>query len=163
MVGNKPLTKLEGINSVASERLSEEGMDTVQRMAMCNVHEIHSKTKFHMDIIIDWRVQAILYLVTGDVEVKVATNPGKNCEKMFLYDRLTRKAGIRTFYRLLEIWQNIKKDVNKQKSLFLGLGLLDSKDENSEYLYYMFEGIIKQGHIMKGPLIDSSLRTVIKT
>jgi hypothetical protein len=144
VIGNKPLTKLEGVDLLVSERLNEEGIDTIQQMAMSNVDEIHSTTIFSKKKLEYWREQAILYLLTGDVQVRTATTP----EKIFLYDILTKKAGISTFSSLVHIWQEIKNDNNKQKSLFLNLGLLDSTDENSEYLCYVFEGIINRGYRM---------------
>ena len=35
---------LEGINSITSERLSEEGIDCIQQLALCDYVEIQRKT-----------------------------------------------------------------------------------------------------------------------
>ena len=58
---------LEGINSITSERLSEEGIDCIQQLALCDYVEIQRKTKFPIDIVRDWKDQAIFYMLTADV------------------------------------------------------------------------------------------------
>ena len=44
-----------GINSIVAERLSEDGIDSIQQMALCNADEIISKTKFHRAIVREWK------------------------------------------------------------------------------------------------------------
>jgi predicted flap endonuclease-1-like 5' DNA nuclease len=46
IAGNRPLIRLDGINNVISERMNEEGIDTVQQMALSNAADISSNTKF---------------------------------------------------------------------------------------------------------------------
>src|SRR6185503_10953466 len=48
--GDRPITQIEGIDSVTSQRLSEEGVNYVQDLALCNYLELSSKTNFPLEI-----------------------------------------------------------------------------------------------------------------
>ena len=50
-VGDRPITQLEGTDSVTAERLSEEGLDYVQEMALCNYEEISSNRSLFNSIL----------------------------------------------------------------------------------------------------------------
>jgi hypothetical protein len=75
--GNKPVVQLEGINSITSGRLSEEGIDYVQQIAFCRPDVIAVKTNFPLNMVNDWKEQAILHLLTTDVVIR-NNNPLKN-------------------------------------------------------------------------------------
>jgi hypothetical protein len=53
VAGNRPITLLDGINSINSERLKEEGINSVQEMALCNPLDISIKTEFVREIVTD--------------------------------------------------------------------------------------------------------------
>ena len=67
--GKRSLTNIEGIDSLDAERLSEEGLDYIQQLALCDPIDISFKTKFPIHTVKDWKDQAILYLLTADIIV----------------------------------------------------------------------------------------------
>ena len=71
---HRPVTQLEGINSVTAERLSEEGIDYIQKMALCNYIELSAKTNFPLELAYNWKDQAILHTLTGDIAVYKVSN-----------------------------------------------------------------------------------------
>ncbi len=146
--GNRPITQLEGIDSVTAERLSEEGIDFIQEMALCNYIELSAKTNFPLELVNNWKDQAILQILTGDVIVN--TDP-KN--KEFLNDIIDEKLGIRTISSFIDLGNTIadkKLNGTDEYKLFLSsLFNFDGNNEKDQNKYiqakYTFENIVTQG------------------
>ncbi len=139
--GNKPIVQLEGINSIIAGRLSEEGIDYIQQMALCNPVDLASKTKFQRKMTEYWKDQAILYLLVGDVIII----ENQNCKK-YLNDLLEEKLGIRTMSALLDLWKDIKDDDKEtQKSFFRSIDPPNYDETKLDRWYYLFKNIINQG------------------
>jgi hypothetical protein len=167
--GNRPTTQLEGIDSVTAERLSEEGIDCIQQMALCHYDELASKTNFSSDIIKDWKNQAILIILTGDKHINSfceESNKSTVTDES-LFDILDKKLGVRTISGLVDTWQKLKKFKNakeKQISLFKNLGILGDKG-NFDQIYFLFENIIQQGlkmqnnHLAENIVVTSFRKT----
>ncbi len=143
IAGNKLLTQLEGINSITADRLNEEGVDVIQQMALCYPKKLSKKTKFPEEIIEDWKDQAILTVLSGDVIVTVDNSKTKHLDKI-----LDERYGIRRISVLLEIWKRIKNSPEEQKSFFGGLGVIYEANENFDWLRYLFKNIIYHGSAM---------------
>ena len=101
-------------------------------------------------ILKDWKDQAVLYLLAGDV-VFYLEDERKNGKKRYLVDILDEKAGIRTITSLIDLWSKINEQetkmqplsrspINKpdtletkkqdeQKEFFRGLGLLQNDEK----------------------------------
>lgn len=156
--GNRPITQLEGIDSVTSQRLSEEGIDYIQEMAFCNYIELSSKTNFPLELVYNWKDQAILHTLTGDILVdkrngSLDNNKPSSGGKEFLSDILDDKLGIRTISAFINIWSDItsKKEnqINEQKVFLSNLFDFDDTDDKKFILSkYLFENISKQGKTM---------------
>lgn len=159
--GNRPITQLEGIDSVTSQRLSEEGVNYIQEMALCDYVELSSKTNFPLEIVYNWKDQAILYTLTGGIVVdspKANDTLDNNSniaeeKKKILSDILEDKFGIRTISSFIDLWTNIdnqKEKVEDEQKAFL-CNLFDIKDNDANKIIqakYLFENIAKQGKIM---------------
>jgi hypothetical protein len=68
-VGQRPrsdLTALQGITPEVVERLAEDGICTVQHLALANPVRLLQRTYFEWTVILDWVDQAILYVYVGD-------------------------------------------------------------------------------------------------
>jgi hypothetical protein len=76
--GNRSITQLEGIASVTAERLSEEGIDYIQEMALCNYVELSAKTNFPLELVYNWKDQTILQSLTGDIVIDKIDSKDKN-------------------------------------------------------------------------------------
>ena len=156
--GNRPITQLEGIDSVTSQRLSEEGIDYILEMALCNYIELSSKTNFPLELVYNWKDQAILHILIGDIivdkrndssDISKSSSNGKE----FLSDILDDKLGIRTISAFINIWDTItsKKEngINEQKVFLSNLFNFDDTDDKKFILSkYLFENIAKQGKTM---------------
>ena len=67
------------INSVTAQRLGEEGIDSIEQLALSNPKQLSIKTRFPQKCVYDWRYfKAVLFLVSGDIhfEIDVYTNKG---------------------------------------------------------------------------------------
>ena len=104
--GNRPITQLEGIDSSTAERLSEEGIDYIQEMALCNYVELSAKTNFPLELVYNWKDQAILQSLTGDIVIDKIDSK----DKEFLSDILDEKLGIRTISSFINIIDTNKKN-----------------------------------------------------
>jgi len=93
VAGNRPITLIGGINYASAERLDEEGIDSIQEMSLCDPVDVAIKTKYPESVVRDWRDQAILYILTGDIVVQDKT---KDKKQQYLDERLYEKYGIRT-------------------------------------------------------------------
>jgi len=169
-VGDRPITQLEGIDSVTAERLSEEGLDYVQEMALCNYEEISSKTNYPVELVKNWKDQAILHCLAGDIitiayygdaaysskyNSSTTNNSNKdtnNPKKEFLTDTLDKKLGIRNISAFIDMWDTIDKKENplgEQKSFFISLlDVQGTDDKKITQLSYLFDNIARQGKQM---------------
>ena len=156
--GDRPITQIEGIDSVTSQRLSEEGINYVQEMALCNYLELSSKTKFPLEIVYNWKDQAILYTLTGSIGIDstdalITENKSNGKGKKFLSDVLEDKLGIGTISSLIDLWTNInspgQKVENEQKTFLCDLfNIKDGETNKIIRTQYLLENIVKQGKIM---------------
>jgi hypothetical protein len=110
-VGNRPVIQLEGINSNTAGRLGEEGIDYIQQMAKCDPKDISFKTNYPLETVKDWKDQAQLYILTGDIVINIRNTTlfeelKNKKENVYLIDILQKKLGIRT---LLHLWKYTKK------------------------------------------------------
>ena len=148
--GKRGLINIEGIDSVIAERLSEEGLDYIQQLALCDPIDISIKTKFPLPIVKDWKDQALLYLLTADIIVK------KNGQEQHLNDTLNKVYGIRRFGQFYHLTSNLIKNnihgeekneiKNGEKELqdfCKELGLNDDPDKSRSR--YLIESIITAG------------------
>ena len=156
--GNRPITQLEGIDSVTSQRLSEEGINYVQEMALCDYIGLSSKTNFPLEIAYNWKDQAILYTLTGGLvidstEDKPIDKKDSAKEKKFLSDILEDKFGIRTVSSFIDLWTNVslpKEKMEDEQKAFL-CEIFNIKDNDINKLIrskYLIENIVRQGKIM---------------
>lgn len=153
--GKRSLTNIEGIDSITAERLSEEGLDYIQQLALCDPIDISFKTKYPICIVKDWKDQAILYLLTADIIVTTKDNM-KNQKKQYLYYLLNETYGIKRFSQFYSLVNNyFKKMVYEQeeiggiideknlKDFFKGLGFTDTDEVKFKYI---IESIMKTGY-----------------
>ncbi len=155
--GNRPITQLEGIDSVTSQRLSEEGINYVQEMALCNYIELSSKTNFPLEIVYNWKDQAILHTLTGGIIVCKGSSNKSDSKSLtsgteFLSDTLDEKLGIRTITSFIDIWENIstkkENEINAQRIFLNGIFNFDEDDKKFIQSKYLFDNIVKQGKAM---------------
>jgi hypothetical protein len=156
--GNRPITQIEGIDSVTSQRLSEEGINYIQEMALCDYIGLSSKTNFPLEIAYNWKDQAILYTLTGGIVIDPTEDipvdkKGGVKEKKFLSDVLEDKFGIRTISSFIDLWTNVslqKEKVEEEQKAFL-CEIFNIKDNELNKITrskYLLENIVKQGKIM---------------
>ena len=160
--GNRSTTLVEGVSIFVAQRLSEEGIDAIQQLAFCNTTDLAKRTRYPAQTVADWRDQAVLYLLTGDVSV-----PSEKGKTRKLYDLLDDCAGIRrmsAFRRRVygpdppdQIGRrdggSVRSDLDR---LFWQLGLLKDDQEREleiEQLKFMFVGFCEDALA-----IDLSLR-----
>jgi hypothetical protein len=143
IAGNNPLIELEGINSIISERLDEEGLSCIQHMAVADTEELALKTRFSSQLIQYWKEQAILFLITGDLVVYYTP------KREYLVLRLRERHGIRTISQLVELWRSIQNKDEEQKAFFKKIDLLDSDEQNFAQLVNLFRYIVMQGQRSK--------------
>jgi len=156
--GDRPITQIEGIDSVTSQRLSEEGVNYVQDMALCNYLEISSRTNFPLEIVYNWKDQAILYTLTGGIGIDPTNaismdNKYSGKAKKLLCDVLEEKLGIRSMSSLIDLWTNIssprEKVVVEQKTFLCDLFNIQESESNKIIrTQYLLENTVKQGKIM---------------
>ena len=60
------LDMIEGMNLFNKVRLSEVGIDNAQNLAEANLEELIRKTPFNPKLLLDWIVQAKLYVIVKD-------------------------------------------------------------------------------------------------
>jgi hypothetical protein len=175
--GNRPITQLEGIDSVTSQRLSEEGINYIQEMALCDYIGLSSKTNFPLEITYNWKDQAILYTLTGGIFIDPsddteAQNKESVKEKKFLSDVLEDKYGIRTISSFIDLWTSVslqKERGEDEQKVFL-CEIFNIKDNDLSKITrgkYLLENIVKQGKIMlnnniNGHSIDSKINQLEK-
>jgi hypothetical protein len=152
--GNRPTVQLEGIDSVTAERLSEESIDCIQHMALCQPDELAAKTNFSSHMVRAWKDQAILMTLVGDIYIdNKSGGVNKHSSKgSSLIDILNKKLGIHTITGLVDLWEKIINAENpkeKQLSFFAGIGIFESKGKNFDQLCFLFENVTKQGNAMK--------------
>jgi hypothetical protein len=62
------LCEISGITYEYAERLHEEGIMNVQNLAFADPDNLSKRTRLNRNMIFDWKDQAILILLTGDVQ-----------------------------------------------------------------------------------------------
>lgn len=151
VAGNRHITQITGIDSITAERLSEEGISSIQQLALINLREIQLTTKFPLEHISDWRDQAILYLLTADIAVPppiIVERKKSKKNKKSLYDYLGEKLSIRTMSSLLKTWNDIKTNANPMKeelSFYKSLGLVSNDIDNWDRYRILFNNVVSTG------------------
>lgn len=157
-VGSEDVSTISGITYEYSLRLHEEGIMNIQQLAFANSELLSERTMFNRETVCDWKNEAILQLLTGNIPLdKTKKNPKR---EETLYCALT-KVGINTVSDLsnfLQIDENRKvdrkeSDENKTKLVRL-LGLTDT---NKDY-EYMLTKICLRGEDLLGE-IEKSVTT----
>jgi hypothetical protein len=144
IAGDRHITQISGIDSITAERLAEEGITSIQHMALINPSEIAEKTKFPEPFVIDWNDQAVLYLLTGDRLIPGGPHAdGKKAKT--LYDLLGSNLGIYTISSLLEIWDSEEKHLSFFKCLDL---INDEEKQDLTQLQYLFAHVISNGRAL---------------
>lgn len=143
--GSDPVTHIEGINLLVAERLEEENIDCIQQLSLCIPKDLAFKTNYEISAIIDWKDQAILYLLTHDIIIQDKDDNVKVQSQISLYDALNKKMGIRRFSHLNKrigpIFNN--ESMDKQKKHFIyGLGF---RDNAYDQLDNAFKSILLSG------------------
>jgi hypothetical protein len=154
-VGNKPVIQLEGINSNTAGRLSEEGIDYIQQMAKCDPIDISFKTNYPLETINDWKDQALLYILTGDIviDIKNATLFKELNKKgnVYFIDILQKKLGIRTLSSFMEMYEN---KISEEFITYYENVNVDDKSKNTDknitsLLRMQFKNLYFQGKLIK--------------
>jgi hypothetical protein len=163
-VGNKPVIQLEGINSSTAGRLGEEGIDYIQQLALCNPYDISFKTNYPLETVKDWKEQAILYILAGNVTCEIKSKPkskpstsenddnkrhlnifkSNKDNKITLIDLLKKNMGIRTISSFIEMVESVKED-DAMKKIFKSLEIIDKDETNLFQLQLLFKNICTQG------------------
>jgi len=160
--GNRSIRRLDGINSITAERLSEEGIDYIQQMALCDPKNVEQKTNFQLSLIRDWKEQAILYILTGDIAIvnhqqtnviedtSVKTDKPSGSNINYLNNIISKYLGVRTISAFLDLWKDLssKNDDSSMKEFFSSLGLLKPDASNLNQLTLTFDSICKQGYYL---------------
>ena len=154
-VGSKDISTISGITHEYSLRLHEEGIMNIQQLAFTNSEHLSERTMFNRETVCDWKNEAILQLLTGNIPLdRTKKKPEK---EETLYWALT-KVGINTVSDLSNFLQcdenettdskgSTEKDVNITKLVKL-LGW----EENIEEYEYMLLRICERGEKLLGEL-----------
>lgn len=67
--GRQDLCSIPGIEYDYAERLREEGIMNIQNLAFANVEDLSKRTRLNRRMLFDWKDQAILMLLTGDIKL----------------------------------------------------------------------------------------------
>lgn len=90
--GNQDVSIITGITSDFAERLHEEGIMNIQNLAFVDTGVLSKRTMFDEEVLFDWKDEAILRLMTGNVPIGSFSDKGqKKSErdtKETLYDKL---------------------------------------------------------------------------
>ena len=155
-VGNRPVIQLEGINSNTAGRLSEEGIDYIQQMAKCDPKDISFKTNYPLETVLDWKDQALFYILTGDIVIDVKNT--KLFEELkdkkgnvYLIDILQKKLGVRTLSSFMEMYEN---KMSEEFTLYYENVNVDDKSKNIDkniisLLRIQFKNLYFQGELIK--------------
>jgi hypothetical protein len=69
-VGSQDVFTIPGIDYDYSERLHEEGVMNIQNLAFSDPENLSKRTMLNRNMIFDWKDQAILMLLTGNVKTE---------------------------------------------------------------------------------------------
>lgn len=154
--GKRSLTNIEGIDPITAERLSEEGLDYIQQLSLCDPIDLSFKTKFPLHIVMDWKDQALLYLLTADIIVtKKDAIKNQSQNKQHLNYVLNCVYGIRRFSQFYHLIISLSKnDIHTEQEkennavnmnlqgFYKGLGLTEFDELKCSYI---IESIMKTG------------------
>lgn len=120
------ISRIDGINGTIESRLFEEGVYTVQNLAMSDLAELAEKTPFNIATLLDWQDQAMLLCSIGK------SNLGSGSDQETSVSDVLQKNGLFRFsdlYYLAQLEGNCSEITTIEKNLshpFL-LSLLRSK------------------------------------
>jgi len=146
-VGSNDVSTISGITYEYSLRLHEEGVMNVQQLAFANSENLSERTMFNVKALTDWKDEAILQLLTGNIPLKRFVNNAG--EKETLYCALT-KVGINTVSDLSNILE-CKEEISDQEKIakkgqnLTNLVKLLGWDEGKEEFKHMLNKICCRG------------------
>jgi hypothetical protein len=156
-IGSKDVSEISGITYEYSLRLHEEGVMNIQQLALSNSNILSERTMFTKETVADWRNEAILQLLTGNIPLEeFTTNENKNKGKT-LYNAL-QKVGINTVSDLSNFLQcdedasNNKKKLNNKDENVKDLIKLLGWDESKKEYKLLLTKICDRGEELQGEL-----------
>lgn len=135
--GKHDVTDVSGITYDYGERLHEEGIMNLQNLAFVNTELLSKRTMFNKRMLFDWKDEAILRLLAGNVPHKNFSSASKSSET--LYDKL-REIGVNNITALANYLEAEKEDdwsptvvckpdSTAAKNLVKALGWTEEKEE----------------------------------
>jgi hypothetical protein len=165
-VGSKDVSEISGITYEYSLRLHEEGVMNIQQLAFANSEKLSERTMFNKDTVCDWKDEAILRLLTGNIPMDGSKeNPE---EEDMLYCALN-KVGINSvsdlsnFLECEEPEKSVEAKDKKEKKAADGdsvgkLVKLLGWTENVEEYKYLLTRICDRGEELLGE-VETSVAT----
>lgn len=146
-VGSNDVSTISGITHEYSMRLHEEGVMNVQQLAFANSENLSEHTMFNVKAVTDWKDEAILQLLTGNILLKRFVNTAG--AKETLYCALT-KVGINTVSDLSNILDCKEESSDEDQIVKKGQNLTNlvkllGWDEGKEEFKYMLNKICCRG------------------
>ena len=164
-IGNQDLDNITGITRDYAERLHEEGIMNIQNLAFTDVEILSRRTMLSKSMVFNWKDDAILRLLTGNIGVKNFLIDSKESGEKTLYDSLSNVGinnvtSLASHLKCRRPTKDEKKKENEEyvtdtKSTSLLVKTLGWKD-NEEYRY-LLERICIQGKIMLGDPTQTSI------
>ena len=157
-VGSKDVSAISGITHEYSLRLHEEGIMNIQQLAFANSEILSERTMFNKETVSDWKNEAILRLLTGNIPID--KNKKKPKEEETLYCALT-KVGINTVSDLSNFLQGKETEngeSTKKDDNVTNLVKLLGWKENMEEYKYMLTKICRRGEKLRGQ-VETSVAT----
>jgi len=163
VVGDQDVSNITGVTYDYAERLHEEGVMNIQNLAFADTEILSTRTMFNRNMLFDWKDEAILRLLTGDVPMRrllgERKESGEDSEKK-LYDALAEVSinNVTTLANYLQYKTEneggtYKISLKAAKSLAELLGLPSGEEK-----YPMLLGrICNQGKKMLGEVIEPSI------
>jgi hypothetical protein len=160
-VGSKDVSEISGITYDYSLRLHEEGVMNIQQLAFVNSEKLSERTMFNRETVCDWKDEAILRLLTGNIPMDSSKEDPK--DEDMLYSALT-KVGINTVSDLsnfLECEENDIEDKDKEgkedENVAKLVKLLGWENNVEEYKYLLTK-ICSRGEELLGE-VETSVAT----
>lgn len=144
-VGDRDVAIITGITHDYAERLHEEGVMNVQNLAFIDVETLSKRTMFSQNVLFDWKDEAILRLLAGNI-VRKKEGEGESKEET-LYEALM-KIGVSNVSTLAT-----RLDTPDATTLLVNLLGWD----NSKELRHSIERICVQGTEMLGAITKPSI------
>lgn len=159
-IGSKDVSTISGITYEYSLRLHEEGIMNIQQLAFANSDILSERTMFNRETVSDWKNEAILQLLTGNIPLERFVKNGEKRETLY---RALTKVGINTVSDLsnfLECEASPSETADRDKNVTNLVKLLSWEGNKEEYKY-MLTKICRRGEELLGE-VETSVAIVIK-